>query len=377
MTMSIKRTALASVLLTISAALAVLGGVMHFASGLKPTQAVPLPTKYTDKTEMYLNDAPFLTVSDTNPYRQDIIAGLNTISSKPEAGSEEFCHTPELTVVDKKGNKFEYGLAVTSYSVPDVEGAAGSPDTVAFYERSYDKLGNAKVKYYTPDNDIDKLRESIRNAVPYEYKRIGSFEGVVTYIRDGGISLYSEKYGYIPICTDDAKNAVVGDTIQANYVGESDTKTFSAMFKADINNITQGDVTKTSPAYLTPLPFEYETFAFENADKLVNGYPEVITDRDELDTLLWLYGRSDKMPQDVINKINNKYNNDYFTKNILLFVSSQNSDVEVKAAVMAKWTGDPDILYIKDGKDNNPALIAVSVERMNWDEEVFEKYIIN
>ena len=72
-----------------------------------------------------------------------------------------------------------------------------------------------------------------------------------------------------------------------------------------------------------------------------------------------------------------KYDENFLADNILLFVSSQHSDAEVKAAVMANWTGDPDILYINDGKDNNPALIAVSVERMNWDEEVFEKYIIN
>ena len=377
MTMSIKKTALASILLTISAALAVLGAAAHFASGLKPTQAVPLPTKYTDKTEMYLNDAPFLTVSDTNPYRQDIIAGLNTLSSKPEAGSEEFCHTPELTVVDKKGNKFEYGLAVTAYSSPDVEGAESTPNTVAFYARSYNQLGEARVKYYSPDEDINKLRENIRNAVPYEYKRIGSFEGVVTYVQGKNINLYSEKYGYIQVFTNDAKNAIVGDTIQADYAGENASKLPSAKFMADVTNITQGDVTKTAPDYLTPLPFEYEVFAFENADKLANGYPEVITDKEELEFMFMLYGDTDKMPSDVISKMTAKYDENFFADNILLFVSSQHSDAEVKAAVMANWTGDPDILYIKDGKDNNPALIAVSVERMNWDEEVFEKYIIN
>ncbi len=365
-----------AVLIGAAAVAAAVGALIMYASAVNPSKAVPAPAK-SGNVQMYLNNAPFLTLSDTNPCRADIESGINLLSSKPEVGSEEFCFDPDLTVIDKNGDKFEYGLAVTSYPSPDVEGAESIPDTTAFYMRSFDKRGTGHLKYYAVDSDIKMLQAAIRNAVPYEYKRIGSFEGVVTYIGDGNISLFTEKYGYIPICTDDAKSAIVGDTISARYIGESGEKNNSAKFKADITNITNGDVTKTSPAFLTALPFSYEVLTFEGAEKLNIGYPEVVADRDELEFTLWLYRDSQKMPPQTAAYISKKYDKKFFEDNILLYDKVKSSQTEVKAAIQANWTGDPNILYIKEGEPDQASLVMVAIPRKDWDEEIFELYSLN
>ena len=355
-----------------AAVAAAVGSLIMYASRLAPNTAVAAPTQSAGM-QMYLNNAPFLTVSDTNPCRADIVSGLEKLSKKPETGSEEFCHDPDITVIDKNGDKFEYGLAVTSYPVPDVEGAVGTPDTVAFYERSFDKRGAQHIKYHAIDGDIRALQTAIRNAVPYEYQRIGSFEGVVTFARDNNLSIYSDKYGYFSVNSDDTKNAIVGDTVSAKYIGESD----KAAFKADITNITNGDIAKTAPFYLTALPFSYEILSFEGADKLNIGYPEVISDKDELDFTLWLYSDSQKMPHDTLAYIKANYGADFFKDNILVYDTAKSSNTEIKAAIQAKWSGDPDILYIKEGDPDTPSLYLVTIPRKDWDEEIFEPYYLN
>ena len=320
-----------------------------------------------------LNDTASLELSADAPNRKRIEELLAAFDSKPKASQNEFDHTPVLTVIEADGTKHEYGDSVTSYPQPDYEGAPSVPDDVSYYERTTAADGSVTTRYFEADADVGEFRKLIREAVNYEYEKLGNITGAV-YFKSGqgdktNVCIYSEDYGYMSALCDDADNVVVGDTAEIQLLPADDKN--NSQMRGMVTNITQNDVTKTSALYLDSLSFDYEVLTCKG-DKSFGNRLEMCIDKEELDFILDL--NADKIPKDTLSYIKNKYDSAFFNENVLMYCNTE-SKGSVTAAVHAKWVGEPNIVYFKQGEpapSGMQEILLVSIPKSEWDERVFE-----
>lgn len=334
-------------------------------------------------TEIYFNNTRGLKCSEDNPYWEQILSDIELVSQKETREPTEFDFEPEITLIAANGVTCEMSFSVTAYSYPDVEGDEyENRDESAYYIRIL-RNGKSETSYYEVDEDVAKLRRNINGAVSYEYGRLEKLTGVIRYINNNAgekkwCYVVSE-YGDLKVKTEDFDGAIVGDTVEVELCHKADDTDRTADCEGIIHNLTNNDVTATSGAYLTALPFQYDIISYEGeSDVFQINRLELETSREEFDFLLELWG--DILPEEVKERLQSRYDDDFFAENILLYCGLDSPEAEVTAVVHTKWVGGENVVYVrtKEGQkaaDGKAFLLCIEVPLEEWDEKTFGLYL--
>lgn len=337
--------------------------------------------------DIYFKNEKGFICSDENPYLDELLTQVELISKKEQVEPIEYEFDPEITLVCNKEITFEISDGTTAYAYPAVEGMEyENRDEWAYYIRVLKDEKFENIFYFEVDEDVQQLRKLIQEAIQFEYENAPKegIEAVVVSARNDSISKYcwvrSEEYGEITLYAEDFDHIIVGDTVRYRLLDESES---NGNFNAEIENISQNDLSASKQSYIQVLPYSYEVISYKK--KTDSG--AFRTDRLELESnyndwhfLLGLI--SDEIPMDIYRELLDKYNVEFFEKNILMYCGLKSTEVEVTAATqpMDEDTYYHNVISVKEltqeqvPKDQEYMLV-VAIPRDEWNGRTFDLYL--
>lgn len=337
--------------------------------------------------EIYFNNEKGFQCSDENPYWEELLTQIELISKKEQIEPIEYEFDPEITVVCNKELTFELSDGTTSYASPTVEGYAyENRDKWAYYIRVLKDEKFENIFYFEVDEDVQHLRKLIQEAIQFEYDNAPQegIEAVVVRVWNDSISrgcwVRSEEYGLVTLNPENLDHIIVGDTIRYRLLDESES---GGKYNAELENLTQNDLSASKQSYIKVLPYSYEVISYEKKD-----YGIFRTDRLELeynyDDWHFVLGlANDQIPMNIYQELLEKYNIEFFESNILLYCGLESTEVEVKAATQPMKNEDMyygNIISVKElTQDPVPEdkvyMLFISIPRDEWNGQTFDLYL--
>lgn len=337
--------------------------------------------------EIYFNNEKGFQCSDENPYWEELLTQIELISKKEQIEPIEYEFDPEVTLVCGKELTFELSDGTTSYAYPAVEGIEyENRDRWAYYIRVLEEEEMEDIFYFEVDEDVQRLRELTQAAIQYEYDNAPKegVEAVVVSARNDSISKYcvvrSEEYGEITLFAEDFDHIIVGDTVRYKLLNESET---SSNINAEMENLTQNDLSTSKQSYIKILPYSYEVIPYKKkTDKSTFRTDRLELEYDYNDWHFVLGLLNDNIPMDVYQELLDNYTIEFFESNILLYCGLKSTEVEVKAATQPM---DEDMFYnnvisVKElTKEQIPEdeeyILVVSIPKDEWNGKTFDLYL--
>ncbi len=337
--------------------------------------------------EIYFKNEKGFQCSDENPFLEELLTQVELISKKEQAEPIEYEFDPEITLVCNKEITFELSDGTTTYAYPAVEGITyENRDKWAYYIRVLKDEKVGKIFYFEVDEDVQHLRKLIQEAIQYEYDNAPKegVEAVVVSAWNNSISrgcwVRSEEYGLVTLNPENLDHIIVGDTIRYRLLDESES---GGKYNAELENLTQNDLSASKQSYIKVLPYSYEVISYEKKD-----YGIFRTDRLELeynyDDWHFVLGlANDQIPMNIYQELLEKYNIEFFESNILLYCGLESTEVEVKAATQPMKNEDMyygNIISVKElTQDPVPEdkvyMLFISIPRDEWNGQTFDLYL--
>lgn len=337
--------------------------------------------------EIYFKNEKGFQCSDENPYLDELLTQVELISKKEQVEPIEYEFDPEITLVCNKGLMFELSDGTTTYAYPAVEGMEyENKDKWAYYIRVLKDEKFEKIFYFEVDEDVQQLRQLIQEAIQFEYDNAPKegIEAVVVSARNDSISKYcavrSEEYGEITLFAEDFDHIIVGDTVRYRLLDESES---NGNINAEIENLTQNDLSASKQSYIKVLPYSYEVISYKKkTDSRTFRTDRLELEYDYNDWHFVLGLISDEIPMDIYQELWDKYDVDFFEKNILMYCGLKSTEVEVTAATQPtdEDTYYPNVISVKEltqeqiPKDQEYMLV-VTIPRDEWNGDSFDLYL--
>ena len=335
---------------------------------------------------IYFNDTETLVCSQSNPNYALILEQIEMISQQnsviPEMGV--FVHEPDITLVCDNGVTFELSWASSDAIIEYIEGDETRETYTSFYYiRRLEDGVQKSFSYYEETDAVGTLCQLKADAISHEYTSgtIAMVTGVVinTFSRDKYTEcvIDSVEYDRIWLYVEDADGVIAGDTVSYEVTSvDSDT----GRYYGTVDNLTDNDVTQTSADYITSLPFEYSIMTVPKEPEMLDvsrGRVETEDDAEYFDFILSLY--DDRLPSEVLQELDEKYDETFFQDHFLLYYGMGVTEVEVTAVVQQEWLGGDNEVYIKELTDesvpeNEHRIIWIEVPREGWNGYSFYGY---
>lgn len=337
--------------------------------------------------EIYFDNIETLICSQSNPNYDLILEQVEAIlkqnSVTPTIGVFE--HEPEITLVCENGVVYEITRAISDANITYIGGDETEETYISFCcIRKMEDGEKTFFAYYEQTKAVETLFGLKADAIAYEYTSgtINSVIGVVVGINlKGNYTEYvidSTEYGRVWLTVDDTDCAIVGDTVSYEVTSvDSD----SGWYYGTIDNLTENDVTQTTAEYITVFDYEYSIMVVPKEPEMLDvamGRVETEDDAEYFDFILSLY--DDRLPENVIQELDEKYDETFFQEHILLYYGMEVKDVEVTAVVWQKWIGGENEVYIKEltgvkVPENEHRILLIEVPREDWNGHDFSGYV--
>lgn len=337
--------------------------------------------------EIYFKNEKGFKCSNENPYLEELLTQMELISKKEQAEPIEYEFDPEITLVCNKEITFELSDGTTTYDYPAVEGIEyENRDKWAYYIRVLKDERFENIFYFEVDEDVQQLRKLIQEAIQFEYDNAPKegIEAVVVSARNDSISKYctvrSEEYGEFTLFAEDFDHIIVGDTVRYRLLDESES---GGKYNAELENLTQNDLSASKQSYIKVLPYNYEVISYKkrkDSGTFRTDRLELEYDYNDWHFLLGLI--SDEIPMDIYQELWNEYNVEFFEKNILMYCGLKSTEVEVTAATQPM---DEDMYYFnvisvkeltqEQVPKDEEYMLVITIPRDEWNGDSFDLYL--
>lgn len=334
---------------------------------------------------IYFQDTETLVCSKDSPYFVQILEQLEHISGQNSVQPEMhvFVHDPDITLVASNDVIYEIGSAVSDLGIRP-EGYGYSDDTYRefLYIRKLESGQVADFTYYDRDDEAIKLYHIQEEAIGYEYTSgvISGATGVITGIYEENDNtrchIDSAEFGSIGIYVTDTDNVIIGDMVMYDVTFVDEDRDYHGT----IENLTDNDVTQTAEDYITSLSFEYYIMTVPKESEMndVSRWRVSMDDTEEdFDFILSLY--DDRLPEEILSELDQKYDEAFFEDHFLLHYGMSVTEAEVTAVVRQEWLGGRNYVYIKELTDEEVSnmehrIIWIEVEKDCWNGCGFDPY---
>ena len=190
----------------------------------------------------------------------------------------------------------------------------------------------------------------------------------------------SEEYGLVTLNPENLDHIIVGDTIRYRLLDESES---GGKYNAELENLTQNDLSASKQSYIKILPYSYEVIPYKKkTDKSTFRTDRLELEYDYNDWHFVLGLINDEIPMNIYKELLEKYDVEFFEKNILMYCGLKSTGVEVTAATqpMEKDMYYSNVISVKELTqeqipEDEEYILVVSIPKDEWNGKTFDLYL--